>query len=468
MFKRVISKIQHAGLNNEKSYQDKKDLVSYNSTFLWTSVLIFINIFVAYFSGLHFVSLINVLATLAFSSLLVLNYAGLFKFSKHLGIILANIYVYFQSMAGGPDLQFQYAYCIILTMIGLIFIEKKFLLIHLSITILFFILTKISYYYFEPLESIAIKERDYFAFNNGIIFLILISVSAIVFRNQTNLYLSEIEQKKNMIEEKQIEIYDSINYARRIQRAVLDNSRIIEKHLDKDKYFILFQPKDIVSGDFYWTAQVKASESKDEGGFKVNPSDDLFYLAVCDSTGHGVPGAFMSLLNMGFLSESIKEQHIYEPHKIFDYVRLRLTESISSESQKDGFDGILLCINKTSGQITYAAANNNPVLVSGTAMQHLPADKMPVGKGEKELNFNLYHINYKSGDRLYLYTDGYPDQFGGPKGKKFKYRQLEELIALNAHKNQLEQKQILQQNFESWRGNLEQVDDVCLVGIELS
>ena len=233
MFKEVITKIQTAGVDYEKSYQDKKDLVSYNSTFLWTSVLIFVNIFVAYFSKLNYVAAINAFATLAFTLLLLINHFGLFKYAKHLGILLANIYVYFQSLAGGPDLQFQYAYCIILTMIGLVFTQKRYLFIHLPITILFFILTKISYYYVGSWEHISIEERDYFAFNNGIIFLILISVSAIAFRNQTNLYLTEIEQKKNVIETKQIEIYDSITYAKRIQNAVLDNSRIIEKHLKK-------------------------------------------------------------------------------------------------------------------------------------------------------------------------------------------------------------------------------------------
>jgi serine phosphatase RsbU (regulator of sigma subunit) len=467
MIKRIISHIENLGVDFEKSYLDKKDLVAYNSTFLWTNVLIFINIFVAYFSGLHYVAFVNFCAVITFAILLVLNHSGFFKITKHLGIILANLYVVFQSIMCGPDLQFQYAYCIILTIIGLIFSQRKHLFLHLPITIVFFILTKVSYYHIQPLEHIPLVERDYFAFNNGIIFLILISVSAVVFRKQTNFYLTEIEQKKNLIEEKQKEIYDSINYAKRIQSAILNNKQLIDEHLNENKYTILFQPKDIVSGDFYWAAYVKSKEIINDVDFNVNINDDLFYMAVCDSTGHGVPGAFMSLLNMGFLSESIREKHIYQPNKIFDYVRMRLEESISSEGQKDGFDGILICINKTSKQITYTAANNNPVLVSNKTMQHLPADKMPVGKHHKYEKFNLYTINYQSGDSLYLYTDGYPDQFGGPKGKKFKYKQLEELILLHSNENLSLQKQTLKQKFEDWKGELEQVDDVCLLGIKL-
>ncbi|MCC6370537.1 MAG: SpoIIE family protein phosphatase [Bacteroidia bacterium] len=467
MFNKTIDYIKTRGVAFEISYQDKKDLVAYNTTFLWTTVLIFVNIFVAFASGLHAVAFVNFCATLGFSALILFNHFGLFKVIKHVGIILANLYVFFQSVTVVPDLQFQYAYCIILTMIGLVFSQRKYLYIHLPITVLFFIVTKIAYHYIEPAEHIPLDQRDYFAMNNGIIFLILISVSAVVFRKQTNIYLDEIEQKKNLIEEKQKEIYDSINYAKRIQSAILNNTELIDVHLHKDKYFILFEPKDIVSGDFYWAAYVKAKDYIKIQDFEVRISDDLLYIAVCDSTGHGVTGAFMSLLNMGFLNESIKEKHIYEPDKIFDYVRHRLVESISDEGQKDGFDGILLCINKTSGQISYTAANNNPVLVSQQGIVHLPADKMPVGKGQKEDRFKLYPIHYKTGDKLYLYTDGYPDQFGGPKGKKFKYRQLEELLLTCSPLTSKELNTALRFKFEEWKGELEQVDDVCLMGIEL-
>ncbi len=467
MFKELIAKIESLGLEYEKSYQDKKDLVAYNSTFLWTTILIFVNIFVAYVSKLNYVALVNACATIAFSLILFFNYKGFFKIIKHIGIILANLYVYFQSIVGGSELQFQYAYCIILTMIGLVFIHRKYLFIHLPITIAFFIVTKISYYHIDPIQFIEPEQRDYFAFNNGIIFLVLISVSAIVFRNQTNIYLTEIEQKKNEIEEKQKEIYDSINYAKRIQTALLANDSLMDKNLKKDKYFILFQPKDIVSGDFYWATTVTARYRIEDPEFKVNKVDELFYLAVCDSTGHGVPGAFMSLLNMGYINEAIKERKIYEPNKVFDFVRERLIENISNEGQKDGFDGVLLCINKTTNQIAYSAANCNPILISGNEMTVLKCDKMPVGSGERKENFTLHSIPYKSGDSLYIFTDGYADQFGGPKGKKFKYKQLEDLLIQCSKIETHKQKQLLNNKLDEWKGNLEQVDDICLVGIKI-
>jgi len=284
----------------------------------------------------------------------------------------------------------------------------------------------------------------------------------------------QTQEQKDVIENKNKEILDSINYAQRIQIGLLANKQILNKNLNEQNYFILFKPKDIVSGDFYWTTQV----------------GDLFFLAICDSTGHGVPGAFMSLLNMAFLSEAIKEKNILQPHKVLDYVRQRLVDTISSDGQQDGFDGILLCFEKTLHvvlsedeetsikiekiKITYAAANNSPVIISNEnsatnkmEITHLPYDKMPVGKGEKTDNFSLHTVNYQKGDSLYLYTDGYPDQFGGPNGKKFKSKQLDELL-LNINATHIvKQSSIINQQFIDWKGELEQIDDVCVIGIKL-
>ncbi len=175
----------------------------------------------------------------------------------------------------------------------------------------------------------------------------------------------------------------------------------------------------------------------------------------------------MSLLNIGFLNEAIKEKSIYSPEKIFNYVRQRLVDSISKEGQQDGFDGILLCINKTKNTFSYVAANNNPVIILNKAVTQLAADKMPVGKGEGVKEFTLHAFDYHKGAMLYLYTDGFADQFGGPKGKKFKYKPLNDLL-LNIHEHSTnKQKEILNDTFNEWKGNLEQIDDVMIIGIKL-
>lgn len=256
-----------------------------------------------------------------------------------------------------------------------------------------------------------------------------------------------LEDKNHIIEEKQKEILDSINYAKRIQYTLLAHDEFLKKNLREN--FTFFNPKDIVSGDFYWATK----------------QNDKFYLAVCDSTGHGVPGAFMSLLNIGFLSEAINEKGIEKPNEVFDFVRMKLIETISKDGQKDGFDGILLCVDLKDNSITYAAANNSPILVQDGQIIQLPSDRMPVGLGERKENFSLHKIEAKSGDMLYLYTDGYADQFGGPKGKKFKYKPLNELLLASHQLPLSEQHSILKANFNSWKGNLEQVDDVCLIGL---
>jgi serine phosphatase RsbU (regulator of sigma subunit) len=258
-----------------------------------------------------------------------------------------------------------------------------------------------------------------------------------------------VEHQRELVDEKQKEILDSIHYAKRIQNTLLAHEDFVNENLVNN--FILFNPKDIVSGDFYWATK----------------RDNLFYLAVCDSTGHGVPGAFMSLLNIGFLSEAINEKDILEPNKVFDYVRNRLINSLGKEGQKDGFDGILLCFNTITNSITYAAAHNEPILISNNTIIELERDKMPVGIGERKENFALYTIDAKQGDTLYLYTDGFADQFGGPKGKKFKYKQLNELLLSINSKTLNEQSKLLRETFDNWRGNLEQVDDVCIIGIKI-
>lgn len=264
---------------------------------------------------------------------------------------------------------------------------------------------------------------------------------------------AEIHQQKRIIEEKQKETVDSINYAKKIQYALLAHEELLKKDL-KD-YFIFFKPKDIVSGDFYWATQ----------------QNNNFYLAVCDSTGHGVPGAFMSLLNISYLNEAITEKRIVEPGQIFDHARQQLIVNISKDGQKDGMDGILVRWDKSAKTLYYAAANNAPLLVSDGTAKILSADKMPVGFSDKKSGFNTYPISFLPGDILYLITDGFADQFGGEGkkagGKKFKRKNLYDLLQSHAHLPLQEQKNQIESAFNSWKGEFEQMDDVCVIGIKL-
>lgn len=232
--------------------------------------------------------------------------------------------------------------------------------------------------------------------------------------------------------------------------------------MDTKKFFILYKPKDIVSGDFYYAISHKHPGSKVE----------KFYLCTADCTGHGVPGAFMSMLNISYLNESIIEKNIAAPNEILNHIREEIITSLnpegSEEESKDGMDCILCAFDFTNNKLDYAAANNSFYIVRDKELISCPADKMPVGKSPKEHEpFTLKTVDLKKGDIVYTLTDGLPDQFGGPKGKKYKYKQLEELLVNNCHLPMDEQKDILSKSFESWKGNLEQVDDVLLIAIRI-
>jgi len=264
----------------------------------------------------------------------------------------------------------------------------------------------------------------------------------------------KVETQKELIEEKNKEILDSIHYAKRIQRAVITSDQYISKHLTD--FFVLYKPKDIVSGDFYWALEF----------------DTQFYLATADCTGHGVPGAFMSLLNISIFNEVIIEKQITAPHLVLNEARKDIIKALNPEGQveegKDGMDCILTCFDFKNNILQYSAANNSFYIVRENKLIVCPADKMPVGKSPRDHeSFTLRSVELQKGDIVYTLTDGYPDQFGGPKGKKFKYKQLEEIL-LDVNQLSLEeQKNILSERFESWRGNLEQVDDVLLIGIRI-
>jgi serine phosphatase RsbU (regulator of sigma subunit) len=260
---------------------------------------------------------------------------------------------------------------------------------------------------------------------------------------------AEVVMQKDIIEEKQKEVLDSINYARRIQYTLLANDNFIRKFLND--YFVIFKPKDIVSGDFYWATK----------------TENKFYMAVCDSTGHGVPGAFMSLLNISFLNEAINQKKILEPNLILDYVRQRLIKYISKDGGQDGMDATLLCFDLNNSEVTYAAANNAPIVIREGEIIEYEADKMPVGIGVRDEPFKLFKMDVVKNDLILVYTDGFADQFGGPKGKKFKYRQLKDHLVANHNRSLVEQKEKLISVFENWKGDLEQVDDVCVIGIKI-
>ncbi len=316
------------------------------------------------------------------------------------------------------------------------------------------------------IQQIKSQQKTY------ILFVALIFIIVIVFflsksikqNKQIKKLHLKVSQQKNILEQKNKDIIDSINYASRIQKALITSDEYITKHFISENYFetyfSLYIPKDIVSGDFYW-ANVNL----------LHP-DNPHYLAVCDSTGHGVPGAFMSLLNINYLTESVQEKQIYYPNDILNYVRNKLIQNLTyDEQQKDGMDASLILFdNKYQQSLTifYTLANQQILITrENTKPILLSADKIPVGLFHSYQNFNLHSFKLQKGDWLYLYTDGYKDQFGGKKGKRILHKRFIEILTQICHLNAEQQKSYLHNFFTEWKQQNEQTDDVTILGIKI-
>ncbi len=263
----------------------------------------------------------------------------------------------------------------------------------------------------------------------------------------------EVVRQRHIVEEKHKEITDSINYAERIQRSFLATKELLDENL-KD-HFVFFKPKDVVSGDFYFAEKL---------------TNESFLLATADSTGHGVPGAIMSLLNITSLEKAIENQD--QPSDILNTTRKiiieRLKKDGSVEGGKDGMDCSVICFDFKKKKIIVSAANNPVWIVRGSETIEIKPDKMPVGKHDKQdVSFTQQTIDIKKGDVIYTLTDGFSDQFGGSLGKKFMSKKLRELLSKNAHLPMEEQRTILENTFISWVGDLEQIDDVTLIGVRV-
>ncbi len=272
-------------------------------------------------------------------------------------------------------------------------------------------------------------------------------------KKYANVALSE---KNKIIEEQHKDITDSIKYAQRIQQAILPPEQIWFDLLPHS--FVLYKPKDILSGDFYWIEQGK----------------DVVYFAAADCTGHGVPGALMSIVNFNLLNKSVLEQNLSRPCRILDEVNKWLTislhQSFNQSAVRDGMDIALCALNKKTGHLQFAGAfNGGYIFKEDGTFTELVGDKMPVGAfiEDKIQSFSQTEVQMHKGDRLFIFSDGYADQFGGPKGKKMKYKKLQQYIKESLHMSMNEQKKYLDDRFNEWRGNYEQVDDVLIIGISI-
>ncbi|MHC1704747.1 MAG: two-component regulator propeller domain-containing protein [Tenuifilaceae bacterium] len=269
-----------------------------------------------------------------------------------------------------------------------------------------------------------------------------------------------IEIQHKVVSAQKEEITASITYARRIQQAILPGIEILQQNTSD--CFILFKPRDIVSGDFYW----------------IGKSENLLIVTAADCTGHGVPGAFMSMLGISFMNKIIKEQKIDKPEEVLSHMRQNVITSLKQGNYegttKDGMDMALCVINLDTLMMTFAGAYNPAIIVSNNEIKELKADRMPVGLHMIMNDFTPETVQLKKGDCVYLFSDGYQDQMGGSEGRKFMRKNLRELLFSIHHKSFCEQREILDNTIENWRkdpsnpeGGIDQMDDILILGMSI-
>lgn len=286
--------------------------------------------------------------------------------------------------------------------------------------------------------------------------------SAIALEKMVEERTHEVVEQRILVETKHKEITDSIKYAEQIQRSFLPSAKLLEENF-RD-HFVYYQPKDVVSGDFYWANKL---------------SNNHFALLTADSTGHGVPGALMSILNISCVEKAIEGEKLTQPNEILNHTREKIIETLkrggSEESCRDGMDCSLIAFDFENSKLTYSAANN-PIWIArnmpdgkeGRELLVFASDKMPVGKHHKDfIQFSQHTVDLQKGDVVYAITDGLSDQFGGPKGKKFMSKQLKGLLISISHLPMLVQKEMLGHSFSNWKGELDQVDDITIIGVRV-
>jgi phosphoserine phosphatase RsbU/P len=380
-----------------------------------------------------------------------------------IGISIQNAYMY--SVMNIPELQkHTFAYIALFIGAGMFVLWRP--IYSISIVVISFIANIILFKLNSHLHTSDIL------INGGMLTTSVALFTILLINTRTNLTKKEIiarlalaesykqlEEKNEIIEEKNKDISDSINYAQRIQQAVLPPLDKLDQVLDD--YFILYKPKDVVSGDFYWHASVRTTPPD-------GPSHNIVVLAAVDCTGHGVPGALMSIIGSTILNQTVTNAAINTPADALSFLNKEVTKSLNSI--KDGMDIALVAINKEKMELQYSGANNPIYIVRNKKFIEIKADKQAIGADTEDAHVKVFTNNViplEKNDCIYLFTDGYADQFGGPLGKKFKYKKFQELLVEIQDNTIEEQKHLLNYHHELWKGDLEQVDDILVIGVKV-
>ena len=331
----------------------------------------------------------------------------------------------------------------------IVFREKKFYVPFLIINIGTFFIISWAQTFVPPVTTLPDSQLEIYINTNAVVIFMFVFFLLSLFKKEIFDYQLKTQIQKELIEEHSNEVRQSIEYAKKIQDAILPSAKLKEQLLPNS--FILYEPKDIVAGDFYWMDQ----------------KDDLILFAAADCTGHGVPGAMVSVVCNNALHAAVNEFNCKRPAQILDKTRELVISTFEKADRKvkDGIDIGLCAFNKNTLKLHFAGANNGLYLLRNEELSEIKADKQPIGNFEQPKPFKEHTIQLQKGDMIYLFTDGFADQFGGKKGKKYKYKPFKNFLTQIKDLPPNEQSDLISNEFHRWRGDLEQVDDVCIIGV---
>lgn len=451
MLNTLWQKISRIGLRKDEDITRFRDVILLNRLLVLLVAVIMVYIPAEiYFNGLKLIPAVLVMVCLALFSL-VLHHFRMFRLAHHYLFTITTAFIMVMGLMVGREAGNFVMFIPVVLLATLLFKTRTERIAGLVVTVVIYLTQVKLFNMIQPQIYIDPSVKSSFTVIFFLMALVITFIIGYYFTQINREYEAIIITQRDKIETKNKEITDSINYARRIQHAILPSSEKVKELLKES--FILYKPKDIVAGDFYWLEQ---------SGSKV-----LF--ATADCTGHGVPGAMVSVVCNNALNRSVKEFHLTDPAAILDKTR----EVVIAEFQKsgegvmDGMDISLCCYDKTSHVLRWSGANNPLWMVRDGQLSEYKADKQPIGDYPKPFPFTSHQVHILPGDILYLFTDGYYDQFGGDKGKKFKASKLKELLLSVSTLPLDTQKEEIERRFEAWRGDLEQVDDVCVMGVRL-
>ena len=472
LIKKIWENLQNAGIHDQLTLREEKTVRLVNILMLIFILITASAIPPVFFTQNWFSLFLSLIGIGIYSIIIYFNHSRKYSFANHLFVIYTSSAAISSNFLFGEAVGFSYAFVAMPILPIVVFKKSSTIYSYLIIFILIFYIADYYQSHFPPLiEREAQAMRIQYFFNVTAI-LVCTFLMAFFFRRINDTYESILVKKNDVIAQKNKDITDSITYAQRIQEAILPTSQEITAIFPQN--FILYKPRDIVSGDFYWIAQtdpqpIYAEEFSSKGITTVlkKVENEKKIIAAIDCTGHGVPGAFMSMIGESLLNQIILENKILEPHLILEALHKRVKSTL--RQNQDGMDMALVVIDEQEKTLKFAGAKNPFVYIRDKQLEMIKGSRFSIGGNNlsQEVRFDCHKISLEESITFYLFSDGLQDQFGGKKGKKFMRKRLYQLLQEMQQYPIQEQQKYIDKAWQDWKQQEEQVDDVLLIGIHI-